>query len=164
MPTDTLYGVVGRAEDKNVVERIYEIRKRNKSKPCIILIANLNELIKFGISITKIQRLEIEKFTEPTSFIMDCADENLSYLHRGTRTLAFRIPAQEELGKLLLEVGPLIAPSANIEGLPPAQNISEAKEYFGDSVDLYIDGGRITGRASKIIKLHKDGKVDIIRE
>jgi L-threonylcarbamoyladenylate synthase len=85
-------------------------------------------------------------------------------LHRGTKTLAFRLPSSQSLRTLLIETGPLIAPSANPEGQAPAQNITEAKKYFGDLVDFYLDGGEIHGKASKVIKLHKDGSIHILRE
>ena len=50
--------------------------------------------------------------------------------------------------KYLEQTGPLIAPSANLQGQPPAKNIQEAYEYFGDAVDLYVDGGTVeSGRA-----------------
>lgn len=164
MPTDTLYGIVGRAQNKNVVERIYKIRKRASEKPCLILIGEIGELEKFSIVLTESQRKRVEEYREPTSFIVDCPEEALAYLHRGTQTLAFRLPAPQSLRDLLLKVGPLIAPSANPEGLPPAQTIREAKEYFKNLVGLYVDGGMISGKPSKIIKLHKDGKMSIIRQ
>ncbi len=163
MPTDTLYGIVGRAESEKAVNRIYVIRKRALDKPCIILIGEIGELEKFSIILSEKQKMEIEKYKEPTSFILDCADEKFRYLHRGAKTLAFRLPAQESLRNLLKKTGPLIAPSANPEALPPAQNITEAKKYFGDLVDLYVDGGEIKGQASKVIKLHKDGSVNVFR-
>jgi len=155
MPTDTLYGIVGRALNASVVDRIYTIRKRNTQKPCIILICDMEELKKFGIILTKTKQKEIEKYKEPTSFIVDCENEKFKYLHRGINTLAFRIPVSQSLRNL---------PSANPEGLLPAKNIAEAKKYFGDLVNFYVDGGELTGKPSKIIKLHKDGSASIIRE
>ncbi len=163
MPTDTLYGIVGQAENKSVVERIYKIRKRAPEKPCIILIEKLSALKKFSIALTKAEEKTIKEYNEPTSFIFDCPSEKFAYLHRGTKTLAVRLPASLELRELLMRTGPLIAPSANPEGYPPAANIEEAKNYFGDTVDLYIDGGVIAGNASKVIRLHNDGSESIIR-
>lgn len=163
MPTDTIYGMVGKALNKVVVNHIYALRKRNSNKPCIVLIGEIGELEKFSIILSKEQKNIIKNFSIPTSFVLDCPDEKFAYLHRGTKTLAFRMPIYQELRDLLLKVGPLCAPSANPEGLSPAKNIDEAKKYFGDSVDLYLDGGEITSKASKIIKLHKNGTVTIIR-
>ncbi|HTE48921.1 MAG TPA: L-threonylcarbamoyladenylate synthase [Candidatus Paceibacterota bacterium] len=163
MPTDTLYGIVGRAQSAKAVNRIYKVRKRAPNKPCIILIPDINEPQKFGIVLTGEQKKEIKNYKEPTSFVFDCPDEELAYLHRGTKTLAFRLPAPEGLRNLLKETGPLIAPSANPEGLSPAENIFQAKKYFGDAIDLYVDGGTRAGSASKVVKLHKDGSVEILR-
>lgn len=163
MPTDTLYGIVGRADNKDVVSRIYETRKRAPSKPCIILISNIDDLSKFSVNVSEEQKNKIKEFVEHTSFILDCPNDSFEYLHRGTKTLAFRLPVNHELQDLLKKTGPLIAPSANLEGMPPAENISEAQKYFGDSVDLYMDGGTIKGKASRIIKLHKDGSVEVLR-
>lgn len=165
MPTDTLYGIVGQARNVSTVNRIYDIRKRNPEKPCIILIGSIKELSSFAIVLSEKQKRALQEYWPgPVSVVLDCEDEFFFYLHRGTKTLAFRVPKEESLRALLLKVGPLIAPSANPEGLPPAQNTKEAKKYFGESVDLYVDGGEIIGKASKVVKLHKDGSVSILRE
>ncbi len=168
MPTDTIYGILGRALDIPVVGRIYELKKRQPEKPFIILIGDMSELSKFSISLSAEQKEKIKEYwsdnSEPTSVVLDCEDESFSYLHRGTKTLAIRLPASKELRDLLMNVGPLIAPSANPEGLASAQNVVEAQKYFGDSVDMYVNGGDLNGKPSKLIKLHKDGSITIIRE
>jgi len=164
MPTDTLYGIVGIAENKNTVERIYEIRKRAPQKPCIILIKHADEINFFRSALPEEEEKIFEKYPGPVSVILDCVSDEFEYLHRGTKTLAFRIPVSQELRDLLSKTGPLVAPSANTEGLPPSKNIQEAKEYFGDKVDLYVDGGEAIGKASKVIRLHPDGSVSIVRE
>ncbi len=167
MPTDTLYGIVGSARSADTVNRIYDLRKRAPNKPCIILIGAVSELEKFSVVLSTLARTVLASGsfgeTRPTSFVLDCPKEKFAYLHRGAKTLAFRLPAPEGLQDLLKKTGPLIAPSANLEGLPPAQNITEAKTYFGNGVDLYINGGEIKGKASKIIRLNKNGTVDTLR-
>jgi L-threonylcarbamoyladenylate synthase len=167
MPTDTIYGMVGKAENENTVERIYEIKNRNSKKPCIVLIGNMNELKKFSVVLSEMQKNKLKEFwingSCPTSIVLDCPDERFFYLHRGGKTLAFRIPALPSLRNLLLKTGPLIAPSANLETIPPSENVEDAKKYFGDSVDLYLDGGTIHSKASKLIKLHKDGSITVLR-
>lgn len=164
MPTDTIYGILGNAFLPKTVERIYEIRKREKEKPCIILISDFKDLEKFKISISEENKKEIlSEQNRALTFILDYENQDLVYLDRGTKSLAFRIPKDENLRNLIQLTGPLIAPSANIAGLKPASNIKEAKEYFGDKVDLYIDGSEISGEPSKIIKFDKDGSISIIR-
>ncbi len=61
IPTDTVYGIVGRAEDALVVESIYQARKRTPEKPCIVLIGEINELKKFSITMSTEQEKVIDK-------------------------------------------------------------------------------------------------------
>ena len=98
------------------------------------------------------------------SIILSCGTSVPEYLHRGTHTLAFRVPDDPQLKNLLKESGPLIAPSANPEGLPPATNIEEAQKYFGDTVDFYINDGERAGSPSTVISLGEDGSVVTVRE
>jgi len=164
MPTDTIYGILGSAFNKGVVERIYEIKKRNQAKPCIILISDFSYLDKFNITISKAQKETLKSFGENAiSFILDCPHKEFEYLHRGTKTLSFRIPSKISLQEILRQAGPVIAPSANIEGEIPAKNIAEAKKYFNDYISLYVDGGQIEGKASKVIRVYNDGTQKVIR-
>jgi len=165
MPTDTIYGIVGSALNKNTVERIYQLRKRNPEKPCIILISSMEELPKFSIYLTDKQEAELlNLWPGPISVILDCKEESLGYLHRGTNTLAFRVPEKENLIELLKKTGPLVAPSANIEGMLPSHNIEEAKIYFGEAIDFYMDGGNVDARSSKVVRLGSDGALAVLRE
>ncbi|MDQ3244738.1 MAG: L-threonylcarbamoyladenylate synthase [bacterium] len=165
MPTDTIYGIVGGALAPETVKRIYKIRQRSENKPCIILISNMEDLNKFNITISKEQKEKLNEYKDkPTSFILDCMEDKFIYLHKNTNTLAFRLPNNINLQNMLKITGPLIAPSANTEGNPPAKNIKEAQEYFDNKVDLYIDGGEMPVESSRIIRLSLDGSVSTIRE
>lgn len=164
MPTDTVYGIVARAGNPTAVNRIYTIRKRNTDKPCIILIGSATDVQKFGVELTDAQREKVSKlWPGPVSISFPCPDDNFTYLHRGTKSLAFRLPSSEDLQSLLREVGPLIAPSANPEGLPVAKNVEIARGYFGDLVDFYLDGGDLIANPSKLIRLSADGNEEVLR-
>lgn len=164
MPTDTIYGVVGQALNRETVERIYVLKKRTPTKPVIILIADIDEVKSFGVLLSDADRAMCERlWPGAVSIILPCARPELEYLHRGTQTLAFRLPANDQLRAFLRETGPLVAPSANIEGEPPAQNIAEARNYFHDDVDAYEDGGQRVGEPSTLISI-ADGRVIILRQ
>jgi len=160
--TDTLYGVVGQALKRDAVERIYKVKKRTPTKPFIILISDIEDLKLFDVKIDQSMQASLKEYWPgPVSIILDCINPNFEYLHRGTYTLAFRMPAKLELAKLLKTTGPLVAPSANPEGLNPAQDINEAKAYFGDEVDFYQEGV-VNLKPSKIIRITSEG-IEVIR-
>ncbi len=160
--TDTIYGIVGQALNKNTVERIYHVKRRTPSKPFIILINSLSDLELFDITIDKTVKDAVARYWPgPVSIILECHNADFEYLHRGTNTLAFRMPAKIELQELLPLTGPLVAPSANPEGLTPAATIEEARTYFNDEVDFYEEGS-VNTKPSKIIKI-TNGTEEIIR-
>ncbi|MDP1688766.1 MAG: L-threonylcarbamoyladenylate synthase [bacterium] len=172
LPTDTIYGLVGAALNKKTVRRIYKAKKRNPSKPFIVLISSMKDLELFDIKIDKVTKRILKKlWPGQISIILSSLNKKYYYLHRGTKTLAFRLPVSKSLINLLKEVGPLVAPSANVEGKLPAKTIKEAKVYFGNKiypeldrrVDFYVDKGRIMGKPSTLISV-LNGKVVVLRE
>lgn len=162
LATDTLYGLVGRASEKETVKRIYRLKHRKSTKPFIILISDYQDLARFEIFLSNeaIQGLS-QYWPGPVSVILPCPAEQLAYLHRGGGTLAFRMPAKKTLRKLLRQTGPLVAPSANPESQAPAKTTVQARKYFGDTVDFY-QAGKTTVRSSKLIEI-KGGKVNVLR-
>lgn len=164
LPTDTLYGIVGSAFSKDAVEKIYKLRKRNKSKPMIILVGSLSDLKKFDIELERNQQEILKKYWPgKVSVVFECDSEKLDYLHRGKNSLAFRLPDEKWLREFLKKTGPIVAPSANFEGEKPAETIEQAKKYFGDKVDFYVDFGKLKSKPSTIISL-TDHAVELIRE
>ncbi len=157
-PTDTIYGIIGSAFSKRAVKRIYSVKGRDENKPFIILISQTSDLKKFAINPTLIRANKriLEKFWPgPVSVILPCPEKKFEYLHRGTKSLAFRFPAKKnkKLLALLAKTGPLVAPSANPQGLPPAETIVQAKRYFADKVDFYVSAGTKKGKPSQVISL-----------
>ncbi len=152
MPTDTLYGLVGKASSKKAVERIYKIKGRDPKKPFIILISSINDLKKFRISNYVILHNSIIK--------KKLWPGKVSIVISG---IAFRLPKKKSLIKILKQTGPLVAPSANPQGLRPAENIKQATKYFGDKVDFYLSGGTLKGKPSTLISINKKGEIKVLR-
>lgn len=165
MPTDTIYGIVGSALIPETVEEIYALRQRDKDKPFIILISSTQDLRKFDVSLTKEQGDFLEKnWPNPLSVVLVVNAEKFKYLHRGKNSLAFRMPKDQKLLELLKQTGPLVAPSANLAGIKPAEEVEEAKKYFGDQLSFSVDGGKLKSKPSTIVQLFEDGTKIVLRE
>ena len=164
MPTDTIYGIVCSALNEQSVERLYRIRERNEHKPCITLIPDASILALFGVTLdAPLKEALARVWPGAVSVIVDCPDEQFAYLHRGTKSLAFRVPADKKLREFLRESGPVLAPSANPEGKSPARTIKEAKKYFGDKMDFYVDGGTLSNKPSTLVS-YQNGNIKVIRQ
>jgi len=159
--TDTIYGIIARASKKRAVEKVYEVKHRDPTKQCIVLIPGSGSLREHSAVLSQYSRPD----QPPTSIIVPKTNEH-EWVLRGGNTVAYRVVRNEFLKKVVQAVGPVIAPSANPEGMPPARNIVEARAYFGDDVDVYIDGGEVPEdvQASRIIQVHPNGSVTVVRE
>ena len=163
LPTDTLYGFVASALLPEAVERLYRARGRNENKPCIVLLADLHDIERFEREVSsEEERLLHTVWPGKVSVILSGFSDTFSYLHRGTGTIAFRIPDVSELRDMLRVSGPIIAPSANPEGMKPAETIEEAEAYFGDRADFFVDGGKLSGLPSTVVRL-EDDRFTVIR-
>jgi len=164
--TDTLYGIVADATNKEAVERIYQIKKREKDKPFIILIPDVSFIKQFGINISEREKEILNE--KGITVIIDLPEEklkDLKYLHRGKNSLAFRIPDKKDLIEFLYKLGkPVVAPSANISGQEPATTIEEAIKNLGENIDIYIDQGKSDTLPSTIVKVKQNGKIEILRQ
>ena len=159
--TDTLYGIVARADDQDAVQRVYNLKSRDDTKSPIVLISNSSEVY--------------DKIDQPTANLLNSVWPGKvsviipsilapSWIKRDNDSVAYRLPDSHELQKLIEQTGPLIAPSANPEGEQPALTVQQAYDYFGDNVDLYVDQGRIDDEhPSQLLKLHDNGEIERLR-
>ncbi len=164
MSTDTIYGIVGSAMNEKTIDRIYTVRKRSRRKPMIVLISSTDDFRLFGMRLGASDEEVLKKlWPGKVSVVLPCVNPAFGYLHCGTESLAFRVPDDEGLRNFLDFTGPIVAPSANPEGLPPAQTIEEAKDYFGADIDFYEDAGRLEDRPSTLVRL-ENGELSVLRE
>lgn len=152
--TDTLYGICGSALNKKTVEKIYSIKKRNKSKPFIVLIPSIISLKKFDVKVsTNLKKFLDKIWPGPISVLLPIENKKFEYLTRGTKKIAFRVPDKKDLVAILKKTGPMVAPSANTEDCESAKNIARARKYFGDKVEIYKDKGKTSSSHSIIIDI-----------
>jgi L-threonylcarbamoyladenylate synthase len=160
MPTDTVYGLVARAEDAVAVTQMYSLKNREQ-KPGTLIAANTDQLVTLGVPQSEIDKVA-KWWPNPVSAVLTVNGNN--YLHQNVATLAMRVVADPKVRGILEQTGPLITSSANQPGKPPATTIDEAIAYFGDDVDFYVDGGTIADALpSTIIRPTPDG-IEVLRQ
>lgn len=161
LPTDTVYGVVAKATDKQAVERLYALKRRER-KPGTIVAASVAHLESLGISKKYLQIGE--KYWPASLSVILPLEGEYKYIHQGVGTVAVRVVADERLREILQQIGPLVTSSANHPGKPEATTVQEAIDYFEDGVDFYVDGGDLSGRKPSTIIRVNGSTVEIIRE
>lgn len=161
IPTDTIYGIVCRAADRDAAARLYRV-KRREGKPGTVIAADVNQLVELGLKARYLKPVE-QYWPGAVSVIIPSGAE-LDYLHQRKGGLAVRIPDNAQLQALLRQTGPLLTSSANMPGEPPANTLEQSKAYFGDNIDFYIDGGDLSSQASSTVLRIVDDAVEVLRQ
>jgi len=162
LPTDTVYGVVARAADQAATQRLYKLKKR-EGRPGTLIAASIDDLEKLGLKRRYLTAVE-QFWPGAVSVETPCSNPALAYLLNGQSTIAVRIPDLPELRQLLEQTGPLITSSANQPGEPTATTIQQAKNYFGETVDFYLDGGDLSDRLPSTIIRIVDDAIEVLRQ
>lgn len=158
--TDTIYGVLGLARSRTAVEKVYSVKKRDPRKQNIVLVSDFSQVGACSYAMKRI----VDNSNRPVSVVLPAQDEE-EWLLRGGDTVAYRLVNDPFLKAVIDMTGPVVAPSANPEGFPPARNITQAKDYFGDAIDIYVDGGTVPADTppSRIVRLMPDGSILEVR-
>ena len=133
MACDTIYGFVGAVPESE--ERIREIKGRAETKPFLQLIPGPGILDDLG-------------FEMPPAGFLDLWPGPFTYVLKGSggNTVAFRVPEDEYLRRLIHLVGrPLFSTSVNRAGSPPMDDPKEMDSEFGSEVPIIEDAGFFTG-------------------
>ncbi|MDD5698659.1 MAG: L-threonylcarbamoyladenylate synthase [Victivallaceae bacterium] len=152
IPTETVYGLVCRWDDRAAIERIYALKKREPAKPLALFTASAAVLSQFGFHLNRTAE----------QLAAACCPGALTIVVPSPAgdTFGFRIPDHPFVLGLLRRLGyPLASTSANRSGEPDAGNVDTALGMLEGQVDAVVDGGAIPpdNRASTVVLAREDG-------
>ena len=147
-PTDTVYGLIADATNKNAVKKVFKIKKRNIKKPLPVFVKDIKAAKKLA-NIGKDQEEFLKKFW-PGKLTAVLKIKSLK-LPKGIISeeskIGLRIPDYEFLNLLLNKLDcPLIATSANIAGKKASRKIRRVLKQFEtakNQPDLVLDAGNL---------------------
>jgi len=142
-PTETIYGIGCSAFDAKAVERIYQLKGRDRQKAMILVAGDIVQVSELVKSIPSSAEKLIENFWPgPLTIIFETSSRLNEFAFGKSKTVAVRIPACTICLELIRETGfPLVSTSANISGREAGTTAEQVAEAFGDQLDIIIDGG-----------------------
>ena len=161
-PTDTVWGIGCRADNKKAVERIFTIKKRPLIQPLQVLIADFDDLDQIVTDVSPTARELMERFWPGGLTIILPAKENvLAPLVIGEgQTVGVRLPNHQLARQLVRAVGvPLAATSANIHGEKTPVIRKDLTADIVSQIDFVLAGPEGFGVESTVV----DATVEPIR-
>lgn len=167
-PTDTVWGIGCDATNAEAVKKIYEIKQRSDSKAMICLIDSDSRIGRYVRNVPDVAWDIFSLSTKPTTVILDGAQGLASNLIAEDGSIALRITNEEFSKQLCYRMQkPIVSTSANISGMPAAQNYRDIAPEIIEAVDYVCTSRRNEHEPhtpSSIIKLGINGEVTIIRK
>lgn len=143
--TDTFYGLGADPLNAAAVARIKELKGREENKPILLLLSDASMADRFIADRSEAFEAVARKFWPGPLTIVGLAVATLpTEITAGTGTVGVRVPADSDVRELVRVCGgALTATSANPSGREPARTAQEVIEYFGERIDLVVDGGEV---------------------
>ena len=164
-PSDTIWGIGCDATNDKAVKKIFELKKRAKSKALIILIAEYANMYKLLDQVSP-NAYQYMNESKPTTVIFDNIKNISSHVMAEDGSAAVRLVKDKFCENLILKLGkPLVSTSANLSGGENPKKFSEINIELKDNVDYIVNLRReeIMDTPSSIIKLYSNGKINKIR-
>jgi|SRR3989344_6846054 len=151
-PTDTIYGIGCDATNIKSVEKIKEIKLRDKDKPLSIIAPSI-DWIKQNCIIDK--GLDLNKyFPGPYTLILKKKNPDFLTYVSSSDTLGIRIPDSDFTKQIQKSNLPFITTSVNLSEQPFAKSINEISKEIKSKVDIIIeaeDKSKLSGKPSILI-------------
>lgn len=163
-PTDTTYGIGCSIFNKKGLERIYQVKQRDKRKPFSFICSDLAEVSRYA-RLTNVAFKAMKRcLPGPYTFVLEASREVPDLLTTRQKTVGIRIPDNRICMAIVKELGaPIVTTSANLTGEEPVGDPFEIQRIFGNGLDLVVDGGLLATDVSTVINMVGD-RPEVLRQ
>jgi tRNA threonylcarbamoyl adenosine modification protein (Sua5/YciO/YrdC/YwlC family) len=154
-PTDTVYGLGCDINDKKAMEKVYRMKRMDKSQLLSFVCHDLAQLARYGVVEDAVYRLLKRLVPGPYTFVLRATREVPKVLRLERKTVGIRIPDHPVALALARELGsPVASTSASLDGeilVDPAD-----MEERLQGLDLVLDGGVLGTEPSTVVDFSGD--------
>lgn len=169
LPTDTVYGLACSANNRAAIQKLYEIKGRQETKPVAICVATIADLRHWGEASHLPDELLQKLLPGAVTIVLNrSAHLDNPYLNRGVSKIGIRIPDFTFIQEVSRVYGfPIALTSANRSAEKSTLNVDEFQSLW-PQLGAVFDGGRLgqteeQRAASTVVDLSEPGSYKIIR-
>ncbi len=161
-PTDTVYGIGTPIFDIQGIDRIYNIKHRDRSKPLACLCADISQIEQIAY-INELAREMIQKYF-PGALTLILKSKEEVYKKIGYKTIGVRIPNHKIACRILMENGPMLTTSVNESGSVPLNEYHDIVKQYSSLVDKIYDTDTESSNISSTVVLCTEEKPIVLRQ
>ncbi|GAB4173875.1 MAG: L-threonylcarbamoyladenylate synthase [Terrimicrobiaceae bacterium] len=164
LPTETVYGLAGRAFDPAACAAIFEAKGRPLSDPLIVHLPEAGWLERVAVPTVTARQLAAAFWPGPLTMVLPRLPVVPDLVTAGQSTVAVRVSAHPLFSKVLQMLDePVAAPSANRFGRVSPTCAAHVVEELGGKVPLVLDGGESSHGIESTIALVHGNQIQILR-
>jgi L-threonylcarbamoyladenylate synthase len=158
-PTETIYGIGGRADNEDVRQKIVDAKKRKLDRPMVLLAGKKETFFQCNVDFPPAAQMLSNKFWPGfLTLVLPVKNEK--------HTLAVRVSSHPFIQAIFTRISvPIFSTSANMSGIDYRNDPDEIFSLFSGSVDFMVDAGKLPpSPPSTIVGVSSDNTVTIVRE
>jgi len=162
-PTDTVYGIGCDPFNKTSVDKIYQIKNRDKNKSFPVLTYSINFALEIA-EFDKFSKIIAQKFWPgPLTLILKLKNKKLQESLGIEGKIAIRVPDNQCLLSILKDSKFLVGTSANMSG---EKSYTKSQDCYSNvsGFDIFVDGGDIDYKGESTILEIDNGNLVIHRQ
>ncbi|EKE06599.1 MAG: Sua5/YciO/YrdC/YwlC family protein [uncultured bacterium] len=169
-PTETCYGLGCDASNKEAVDKIFAIKKRQAHKSVLVVVPEVSMIIPFISWTPTLQNIADKYWPGALTVVVKVKDKNIfpAGVVNEDGTMAFRVtehPLAAEISQKLNS--PLVSTSANIVSMNSPYDIESVLQMFESEEikpDIIIDAGTLPTRSPSTVIKVVDERIEILRQ
>ena len=156
-PTDTYYGIGCDIMNKKAIEKIYQLKQRNRIKPFSFICSGLKNISDYAKVSNYAYKTMKRLLPGPYTFVLEGSKLVPKIMLTKRKTAGIRVPDHPICLELVETLGnPVITTSATMPDGTIFFDPSLIHDFFHPRIDVVIDGGPVPGHPSSVISLIND--------
>ncbi|MFL5319950.1 MAG: L-threonylcarbamoyladenylate synthase [Myxococcaceae bacterium] len=163
-PTDTYYGIGCDLTSKKGIDRIYELKGRDRQKPLSFICHDLSHVADYALVSNFAYRTMKSLTPGPFTFILQATRYVPNIMQTKQKNVGIRVPESTLARELSKRLGrPLVSTSATDREGNALSDARDIKDALGNQLDLILDGGVQHLEPSTVVSLLND-EIEVLRQ
>lgn len=156
-PTETVYGLGAAALEEDAVERVFEVKGRDRSKPLSFAVPSVPSALQYVRATERERRFMATFLPGPVTVLCRRREAVPDELTAGRDRVGVRVP-DHPLALRLCEKAdtPITATSANVSGRPSVRELADLDPEIREAAAVVLDGGETDGSESTVVDVSSE--------
>lgn len=163
-PTDTYYGIGCDLTSKKAIDRIYELKGRDRRKPLAFLCPDLSDVSRYAKVSNFAYRTMRQLSPGPFTFVLEATRLVPEMMQSKQKQVGIRVPQAPLMLAIAAKLGrPIVTTSATDSDGEVLTDAKSIKESLGARLELILDGGPQPSEPSTVVSLIGD-QITVLRQ